>query len=201
MADPISLTASIVTVVQLARSVLGYIRGVKDASRDCKQLVVEISCIRGILDTLKMTVEEEEACGKAWSATIWLLNDPGGPLQQLKQALEELACQLQAAVATTTGFKKVVKTLRWPLNESEIRKLLATIERLKSLLALALHDDHIALSKAILDSARAIQHQVAELRRDVRVCNRGIAGLHARQQGESFLSFHHALVFPEPPVF
>lgn len=82
MGDPLSVTKSINIVLQLAISVAAYLRDVKDASKDCKKLVLEISCTCGILATLSDTISDVED-SDAWALTIKTLVEPDGPLTKL----------------------------------------------------------------------------------------------------------------------
>jgi len=86
MADPVGTMVSIITLLDLCAKVLKYLRDVKDGPKDCSRLKTEISLTRGILETLRETVEDaENASQESWSATIWSLNKAEGPLPQLKE--------------------------------------------------------------------------------------------------------------------
>ena len=159
MGDPLSATASIIAVLQLTASVLKYLRSVKDASQDCKTLIVEVSTLRGLLTTLNETIDDAQTSGEEWSSTIQLLAEPDNPLQQLKTALQELALKLEG-VGAATGLKKLSKSFQWPFKQGEADKILRVIERQKSSLNLALANDHLALSQAIQDDTKAILGKV-----------------------------------------
>jgi hypothetical protein len=60
-------------------------------------------------------------------------------MDQFKEAMEELAAKLQPV----TGIKKIGKTLHWTLDKNKISDILAEIERLKTLVILALDKDHL----------------------------------------------------------
>jgi hypothetical protein len=64
---------------------------------------------------------------------------PKGPLEQFKGALEQLASRLEPS----KGVKKVGRALTWPFQTEEIKEILSTIERQKSLFDLALQNDHM----------------------------------------------------------
>jgi hypothetical protein len=165
MADPLSVTASIIAVLQLSSTVLRYLVDVKDASADRKSLIREISSTRGILSTLNETVDDTRVSDETWSATIRSLEYPDGPLIVLKTALTQLATTLKGS-ASATGIKKAANSLRWPFKQSEVEKILRVIECQKSTLSLALENDHIALSREICNNAEAIRDDVAGLSRE-----------------------------------
>jgi hypothetical protein len=60
MADPLSTIANIIALLDLCAKVLKYLRNVKDRPKDCNHLMMEISSTKGILETLRETVEDAE---------------------------------------------------------------------------------------------------------------------------------------------
>jgi hypothetical protein len=164
MGDPLSASASIIAVLQLASTVLKYLGDVKDAARHCNSIIAEINSTRGILSTLNATVEDARRNGETWSATIQGLEDPEGPLNLLRTTLQQLAAILEGSAAAT-GIKKAAKSLRWPFKQNEAEKFLRVIERQKSTLSLALENDHVALPQAIRDNTLSIRDDIAELSR------------------------------------
>ena len=60
-------------------------------------------------------------------------------MEQFKRALEQLASRLEPS----KGPKMVGKALAWPFQTEEIKEILSTIERQKSLFDLALQNDHM----------------------------------------------------------
>ena len=138
MADPLSISASIIAVIQLAGTVVKYLNDVKTAAQDHQRILSELSSTSGVLVLLKDLAERSQ-CGDAWSLTIKSLNVPNGPLEQFKTALEHLALKLAPAI----GLKKVGKALAWPFQKAEIQDILNMIERQRSLFNLALQNDHM----------------------------------------------------------
>jgi hypothetical protein len=138
MADPLSITASIVAVLQLTGVVVKYLNDVKDAPKDQHSILVEISSIHGLLFSLNDLVSRAES-GEKWLATVRLLNVPGGPLERFKLALE----QLKKKLAPAAGLSGVAKALSWPFQKGEVKGVLTTIGRLKQLFILALQNDHM----------------------------------------------------------
>jgi hypothetical protein len=138
MADPLSITASIVALLQLSDSVVRYINEVKEAGQERLKISAEISGTSVLVRMLGERIEEEES-NPAWFPTIKSLGLPNGPFEQFKQALQ---C-IESKMAPSKGLAKVGKALAWPFKKDEIGKLLNTLERLKSLFHLALENDHV----------------------------------------------------------
>ena len=68
-----------------------------------------------------------------------------GPLEQLQQALLRIVAKIEPA----DGIRKIGKHVRWKFEKAEIDEILSRIERLKSLINLALSNDLFQLSLAI----------------------------------------------------
>ena len=136
MGDPLSISASIVATLQLAGTVVQYLNDVRGAPDDRRRLLGEISSTIGVLYTLKDQAERTQ-WGNPWSNTMRSLNQPAGPLEQFETALEQLVCKL----SPVEGLKKVGKAFSWPFQKGEIKTILNSIERQKTLFILALQND------------------------------------------------------------
>ena len=142
--DPLSVSASIVALLKLSSTVIGYLSDVKSGPRELQKLRLEVCSILPILSILQDEAEQAKSGGR-WSSTLLSLDVPNGPIQQFRAALK----QLETKLALVKGRKKVGKALTWPFEKEETLEILATIERQKLLFTLARQNDHIALTKAI----------------------------------------------------
>lgn len=136
--DPLSVTASIIAVLQLSAKVLGYLNDVKDAPKDRAQCAIEISNLYNLLFNLRVRIEEGDPL-KPWYTSIRALAIENGPLDQFKQALETLKAKI------TDGIRlgKAGQALVWKFKKQEVDGFLGQIERLKSLVGIALELDHL----------------------------------------------------------
>jgi len=122
--EPLSITASIVSVIQLTGVVIGYIGEISNASPDRKLILNDIQHCHYLLYCLKDQVEQTQ-------------NPPIKDLRWLvayKEALEAIAEKMKPS----TRIQKLKKLASWPFDKSEIKDVLSTIERHKSLFLLAL---------------------------------------------------------------
>lgn len=132
------MAASIIAVVQMTGTVLGYLNDVKNASKDRDKLSIEASSVYGLLTSLAYrtkTVNSDDP----WFTAVRMLGTENGPLDQFKQSLQSIASKL----GPTTSFEKVRKSLIWKFEKKEVNAYLIHIERLKSLVGLALANDHL----------------------------------------------------------
>jgi hypothetical protein len=104
--DGLSAAASIIAVLQLTGDVIGYLNDVKDAPKECQQCTIEASNIQNLLINLRYRLEQGQA-GHPWFTAVRALNIKNGPLDQYKQALE----QLQLRVGIQDGVQKVKRRL------------------------------------------------------------------------------------------
>lgn len=132
--DSLSISASIAALLQLTETVIQYLITVKDAPKDRRRILLELC---NVSDTLSI-LEEQAQQGDAWSSTLLSLNQPNGPIEQFKTALERLESKLTPA----EGWRKVGKAIIWPFQKEEIKEILNVIERQKTFFNLAQQNDH-----------------------------------------------------------
>ncbi|KAF2004094.1 hypothetical protein P154DRAFT_572544 [Amniculicola lignicola CBS 123094] len=160
MADPLSTAASIVTLLDLAAKALSYLREVKDSPKECKSLILELSLIRGVLQSLKESLHEQ--AGDDWYSTILSLSDESGPLRQLSQTVDDLRQRFEKQ--KHGGLDAITTALKWPFEKKAAEALLVRLERHKTLLTLALSNDNAALAREIFGNTKTILWQVGEIR-------------------------------------
>jgi hypothetical protein len=136
--DGLSAVASVIAVLQLTVAVIGYLNDVKNAPKECQQCTIEASNLRSLLINLRYRLEQGQA-GDPWFVAIRALNIENGPFDQYKQALE----QLLSMVEIQDGVQKFKRRLLWKFRKEEVASILARMERLKSLVNIALEDDHL----------------------------------------------------------
>ena len=133
MAEPVGFAASIVTLLDLTKQVLEYIHDAYHANKEREEILHEVRSTQQILLELKEKSNEEK-----WTDVMKVVNMPQGPLQRLESALMSLAKGLKPS---SSGLKTAGKALIWPFKKKEYQEILGSLERSKSLLALALQKD------------------------------------------------------------
>ena len=139
--DPITavgLAASIAQLFDATTTAIKYLNDVKDAPKDRATLAREGSSLLALFTDLRYRVEEAQLTDP-WFTGVRSLGGESGPLGQFKEAIEELARKLKPEA----GIKKFGKALIWTLDKNEISNILSKIERLKTLVSLALQQDHL----------------------------------------------------------
>ncbi|KAF2022679.1 hypothetical protein EK21DRAFT_105656 [Setomelanomma holmii] len=143
--DPLSATASVIAILQLSAKVLAYLN-------DC---AIEASNIHNLLTNLRFRLEEGHA-HQPWFNAVQALAVEHGPLDQFKQALETLQAKM-------TDGGRLKNALIWKFKKEEVDAILARMERLKTLIEIALQMDQFKISQAIKDDTGAIRTYVSAI--------------------------------------
>ena len=130
------MITSIIATLQLSAEVLTYLNDVKNASKDRAQCAIEASNLHSLLIKLRFRLEEGDT-RQPWYTTVRTLAVENGPLDQFKQALETL----QTKMTNGSRLKQAGRPLIWKLQKEEIASILARMERLKTLIEIALQMD------------------------------------------------------------
>jgi hypothetical protein len=136
--DPLSITLSVITLLELTRKVIVYAKQTKDAPTDRTRVLQEASSLMGLLIMLKEFMEDCDDSEDQWLQATSSLIAPDGPLQQYKLLLETIV----AKITPSRGQRKFGQALAWMFSKEEVTRLLSQIERAKSFVQIALEIDH-----------------------------------------------------------
>lgn len=135
--DGLSEASSIIALLQLTTEVIKYLNDVKDAPKECQRCMTEASNLQSLLINLLYHLNQGKT-GGPWYTAIRALSLENGPLDQYKQALE----QLRSRAEIQDGVQEVKRRLLWKFSKEEVASILTRMERLKSLVSIALEMDH-----------------------------------------------------------
>lgn len=136
--EVLSTAASIFAVLQLTTEVIEYLKHCNDFTNDSKNCLAEASDLHNLLNHLLYHVNRP-AREKAWSSSLRTLTSVNGPLDQCKHALEELLAKVEIQ-----GYgQHLKKRLLWRFSKAHVVEILVRIERVKSLIMIALETDHL----------------------------------------------------------
>jgi hypothetical protein len=136
--DGLSVAASIIAVIQIAGQVTKYVLDIKDAPKECERCAIELSTSNTLLLQLKVRLAESSS-QEEWYTEVQALGVKDGPLDQYKQALDDLLKK----VKDPNKIQKLTKILLWFWVKEEVTRLFDKTERLKSLVSIALEMDHL----------------------------------------------------------
>ena len=168
--DPLSITLSVTALLKLTKDVVLYVKEAKDAPDERRRFVRETSGLSGMLTTLVDFVNEEDP-SNPWLFAVLELVAQGGPFDQFALALQ----QLKAKIVPASGMRKFGQMLMWKHIKEDIQTLLSKIERLKTLVGVALEMDHML----VCCCANLAKYSTNGYRRLSREMNSSLIGLTA----------------------
>lgn len=143
--DPLSISASIFAVIQMANRIIGvcknYIEAVRDTPSDLRAILIEISAIKSLLENLCFL----SSCDSGTTALTHLAGN-SGPIEGCKRAVSDIAGLLppdhtHGASGSSSKRRRVKPTLEalaWPFKKTKAQKLLDEITQHKTTISLAL---------------------------------------------------------------
>ena len=134
----VGLAASIVQIINTTAQTIQYLKDVRDAPEERAQIQREADSLLRLLKSLRDRVEHANQQAP-WYLQICSLEGQGGPLDQYHTAMKALAKKLKPE----SGVKKLEKRLLWTFDKKQVKATLDLIERLKSLIGLALQGDQL----------------------------------------------------------
>ncbi|KFY32072.1 hypothetical protein V493_00539 [Pseudogymnoascus sp. VKM F-4281 (FW-2241)] len=158
--DPLSLTLSIVAVVQLTGAIIGCLNDLKETSSDRAQCSIEISNVSNLLVRLIYRLDEGSS-NDGWYVEMQALAAANGPIDQYRSALEQLKSKFTSGASSK--LKKIGIAVSWQFSKEEVANILTRIERLKSLIHVALEMDHFKLSQALKTDTTVITNTVRSM--------------------------------------
>jgi hypothetical protein len=142
MVDP----GTIIAVIQIADRLIGlckfYVKTVNDAPADLRAILVEISILKTILESLQFLV----AANCSQSAIFDRLSVPDSPIEHCHELLLELEKLFPSGIDYTADSNRSKRrrvnvdrvALAWPLKKAKAYKLLDDIVRCKTTINIAL---------------------------------------------------------------
>jgi hypothetical protein len=145
MAEGIALAASIIAVIQISERIVGitkrYIEAVQEVPRDLHVILIEISTLKAVFESLKFVQGSE-------NAVPYNLQNLGhnGAIEGCRNTVSELEKLLEPDPKRNSKGKRqkvqaALNTLAWPLKENRAKKLLDDISRFKITITLALSSE------------------------------------------------------------
>lgn len=150
--DPISVTASIITLLQAANAVLSICYNYSclstGSSSGLSTIIDETCSLRNVLESLARLAQEESK-NAARLPTLRLLCQPPGPLATGVEKLESLERRLTPSNYYTgrvpSRRQAFLQALSWPLKEAESRRTIEQIALLRSTLSSAIDTDQTSV--------------------------------------------------------
>ncbi len=156
--DPLSVTASIVAVLQTANAIISLCYDCKSVVKGTPwaltQTITELQDLRHVLETLDSLAEADEKPQSSIykSRSLEILCDPqSGPLVTCRRELQHLSTLVGLDTNATSDSRRraVLRAVQWQFREKDVKHCLERIERCKTTLGLAITADEVALLRRI----------------------------------------------------
>jgi hypothetical protein len=160
--DPLSVSASIIAVLQIASSVtsfcMQYVRSAKNAKAELLRLVQELGGLQIVLTTLKQLTERGTDPSAASEdpyllPTLRKLCDLEYVFQEclrkLKQLERDIAPQLDNSTLPLSKKEAIIRVLKWPIKEAYMKSIMDEINEYITLFSLALTLDETYVTYAL----------------------------------------------------
>lgn len=152
--DPLSVTASVITVIQAAEAVISiccrYRSSVTGSRWEVSRILEDTRSLRSILQKLEGLVDKAETSDSAEQSRLPALRSlcdrDTGTLSNCYDDLDELKSKLDPSGRSgPTGSKRraLVEALKWPLKKKDVEKILDKIASHKDTISVALHADQM----------------------------------------------------------
>ncbi|KAJ7582111.1 hypothetical protein C8J56DRAFT_832326 [Mycena floridula] len=148
------VAASIIALMQGAQALFNYVVDVREGFHARAELLESLGPLPSLLNTL--VVKVQPPCQNTeLVSTANLLCSPEGPFTQLQALMDRLHTKLgRSSASSTSRTQKVLQALKWSIDKGEVAELMQKIERVKSLITLALQNDLVTLNHMIRDDIR-----------------------------------------------
>ena len=171
MTDPFSVGGGIAGLVTLADVVFirlfKYVQAVKGANKEITALSCEVGALYGILSRLRLISEQLEFDGLDPATQIQHIHSCNKTLEKLNKILDKDSMSPTQAHRLETIRRK----LHWPFTASEVKTLIAEIERHKATLGLALNADGMSGLLQSLSIQGTIRDDVQDIKFELRQKN------------------------------
>ncbi|KAL4971085.1 NACHT and Ankyrin domain protein [Aspergillus stella-maris] len=141
MGEPLSVAASTIAVLQLAKTATQFLKDVRQSAADRIRLRDELRATTCLLEMLNDRIDDSD--DSIEHTAIKTLISPDGPLKIFKGVLEEIMRKIKPA----GRLERVSQPFTWPFDKKEILELLGCLERLKSHFNLIIQNDLVELAK------------------------------------------------------
>ena len=164
--EPLSVTASVLSVIQAAEAVISiccnYRLSVKGSSWEVSRILEDTRSLRSILRNLEELAYKAETSGSAEESRLQALeslcNPETGILSSCDTELEKLKRKLAPpGWSGPAGSKRrgLVEALSWPLKKKDTEKVLDSITRCKHTISLAIQADQMYVTSLSCNDSAA----------------------------------------------
>jgi hypothetical protein len=163
--ETVAVVASIIAIIQISDRVISackyYIQATSDTPSDLRAILVEVSTLKSVLETLQFL----QTCSHAAPALWKQLSEHDGPIEECRRSIAELEKLFPSDKSHPAANKSHSKrrklelamaSLAWPLKARQAKEILNVIIQQKTMINLALTAESRCVRPASSTSALAL---------------------------------------------
>ena len=164
MADPVSLTVSIITITQAVSQIYTLGKSVKDAKTEVKNLCEELLALKGVLEMVQTQVTAANQEASSLDLDKRGLDDlpMAFQSQEFKNVLEstkKFVDDIIHGLSKAGRFKPALQRLTWPFTKTEMNEHIGRLESVKSWFMFAMLNDNLGYTtKSYEEICRLTKH-------------------------------------------
>ncbi|KAF8870096.1 hypothetical protein BD779DRAFT_1479181 [Infundibulicybe gibba] len=173
---------AVVGAIDLVGTLIRYLQAVKGAREDRQKLLSEVSALGALLEVLRGRLSHDTSVdGGDCISDMLVKAGINGPLRICCDALNPIIEGLRQLLPETNiealpTLARKVRDLRWPFRREDIQIALGNIERLKSLVSLALQTSLMEFIEKARDELGTIGLTIEEIKSAVSSLESGQRG-------------------------
>ncbi|KAL9585140.1 MAG: hypothetical protein Q9212_001706 [Teloschistes hypoglaucus] len=158
MAEVVGLLASVEALADAGFKLVSLISTIRQGGKHRLRLFTELNSLCMILKRLECHFDSsEEEISEQLLDTINVFNHDGGVFNQISETFEDLTDRVQPQ----KGHRKLIQTLRWPFDKSEVEQLILQLECLKNTVNLAYGSANAAVVREIQNDTKSLRLNAA----------------------------------------
>lgn len=161
--ESLAIAASILQVIQISEQVVSacyqYYRSAKGAKKDILDIINHVSGLKSTLESLRLLID---SVGDPADPRLPHLARLDVPLKSCQSELQTIANRLHVNPTINFSLAEVKvslpRQLTWPWKEKEVEKILAVIEKQKTIFILAVGGDTLQAVLSIQDAVEGVRN-------------------------------------------
>ena len=150
--DPLSITASVISLAAVVRETVRLVQGIKDGGNDRVQIATEV---KGLLIVLRSvegfceTVDDDATA--SWIQALRSISEENGILECARTELQKL----NEILKPRTGHQRLIQSVRWPLlDKVTVNRTLQHVLRLRESMTSVLEQASTSMTQSILSDTK-----------------------------------------------
>ncbi|KAI1084890.1 ankyrin repeat-containing domain protein [Whalleya microplaca] len=163
MADPLSMAASLIAIVQISGGIISlcydYRRSVQGAKKDVATLQRELQSLRDVIEQLLKLLDADN---EFYLPLLRKINASNDSFKEYEEDFRRLEDRLRSPISK---WRQLGHQLLWPLRERELSKDLESIHRMKGIIEFSLVADTALSILEIRKHTRDLRERILDFQR------------------------------------